>query len=59
MNRKAKRFTFGGILLLGLVAAWLYMLEFYAPNKPQPWHKDANYKTITWPDSLQNMHYEL
>ena len=27
MNRKAKRFTFGGILLLGLVAAWLHMAD--------------------------------
>ncbi|HEY4649893.1 MAG TPA: serine hydrolase [Pontibacter sp.] len=25
MNRKAKRFTFGGILLLGLLAAWVHM----------------------------------
>ncbi|MBC5775665.1 serine hydrolase [Pontibacter sp. KCTC 32443] len=27
MNRKAKRFTFGGVLLLGLVAAWLHMTD--------------------------------
>ncbi|NEM97963.1 serine hydrolase domain-containing protein [Pontibacter burrus] len=27
MNRKAKRFTFGGVLLLGLLAAWLHIAD--------------------------------
>ncbi|WP_162428537.1 serine hydrolase domain-containing protein [Pontibacter pudoricolor] len=27
MNRKAKRFTVGGVLLLGLLAAWLHMAD--------------------------------
>ncbi|MER2998833.1 serine hydrolase domain-containing protein [Pontibacter populi] len=84
MNRKAKRFTFGGVLLLGLVAAWVHMgdknyvykalvynfadiddnlifdqREIDAPSKPQLWPKAANYNTIVWPDSLQQLHEEL
>jgi hypothetical protein len=27
MNRKAKRFTVGGVLLLGLLAAWLHLAD--------------------------------